>query len=140
MNYETYSKTLLASLDFRMLFVLANESAVTECLFRNFRDLISGQLVQFHLLLVTHTHTTNAVMPFFDRVSVHSALQVLLNVVLQLFALLLACLTSYVPSIAFAISASVAVSPRVTNRERLNGFLLNLILRTLVKFVGIFQS
>ena len=61
-------------------------------------------------------------MPFFDRVSVHSALQVLLNVVLQLFALLLACLTSYVPSIAFAISVSMAVSPRVTNRERLNGF------------------
>ena len=46
--------------------------------------------MQFHLLLVTHTHATNAVMPFFDRVSVHSALQVLLNVVLQLFALLLA--------------------------------------------------
>ena len=84
-------------------------------------------LVQFHLLLVTHTDTTNAVMPFFDRVSVHSALQVLLNVVLQLFALLLACLTSYVPSIAFAISVSMAVSPRVTNRERLDGFLLNLI-------------
>jgi len=79
-------------------------------------------------------------MPFFDRVSVHSALQVLLNVVLQLFALLLACLTSYVPSIAFAISVSMAVSPRVTNRERLNWFLLILILRTVVKFVGTFQS
>jgi hypothetical protein len=78
-------------------------------------------------------------VPFFDRVSVHSAPQVLLNVVLQLFALLLACLTFYVLPIAFAISVNMAVSPRVANREWLYGFLLNLILATVVKFVGTFQ-
>ena len=108
-------------------------------LWLNFR----GTSAVFHLLLVPHTqtHTTNAVMPFFDRVSVHFVLQVLLNVLLQLFAVLLACLSSYVPSIAFAISVSMAVSPRVQNREGLNGFfLLNLILRTVIKFVGTFQS